>query len=105
MSTFDFDTVDGTTIAFDPAVDVLNFADIWDMAAQLRFEVLGADLKIWMGNAFVILADTTYGELGTGDLTFARGTVFAAGSNGVDTLRGTTGADFLDGRGGDDLLI
>jgi Ca2+-binding RTX toxin-like protein len=102
MTTYQFADVQGTTIAFDPAVDVLNFGT--GSAAQLRFVVTGSDLQVQMGAQWVTLAATTYGALGTGDLTFADGSLFLVGTAGGDALAGSAGADFLDGRGGADTL-
>jgi Ca2+-binding RTX toxin-like protein len=102
MTTYSFETTKGTTIAFNAASDVLDFSA--GVAATLRFEAVGADLKVWMGTDFVILAATTYADLLTGDLTFQGGSLFLAGGAGNDTLMGAGGADFLDGRGGVNAL-
>ena len=99
MTTYDFDTVVATAIAFDPITDVLNFAAGYT-AADLEFSVDGSDLRVGIGGGLVTLTNLAYAQLSTGDITFADGSMFVLGLAGNDALAGTPGGDYFDMRQG-----
>jgi prepilin-type processing-associated H-X9-DG protein len=118
MTTFRFSRVRGTSVAFRPNNDVLNF-DIGS-AANLSVTAAGGNLILRLGNDSVTLLNVSQiGSLSTRNVSFADGSVLLIGDNttgtandsaandlrggaGNDQLIGLGGNDYLDGRGGSD---
>ena len=104
--------VAGTSITFEPGTDVLEFTG--GHAAQLRFEIDGADLLVRLGTATPVrllgvqVADLLGSSLQFADNSqFRVGTVlddFLFGFDGHDYLDGMAGSDTIDGGSGNDLL-
>src|SRR5689334_7615918 len=105
MATYDFATVAGTSIAFDPANDTLGFDAGVGSAGGLRFETLGFNLQVFLGGQWVILEGTSYDTLTSADFTFADGSLFLLGTPNNETLTGGAGSDWLDGRAGADAMV
>src|SRR5438874_2481773 len=101
----------GTTIAFDPASDVLQF----DAAASgLDFLQVGEDLRVYQGAGYTVLANVALASLQDANFSFSSGVAhfdFA----GNDSLSGTSEGDYLNASnggtdevaasGGDDRII
>ena len=105
MTTYDFDTLIGTAIAFDPLTDTLFFGDSDWEASDLVFTVVGSDLEVRIGSAYVTLTGVTLAELSTGSLTFDTGSLFVVGTAGNDTVTGSVNDDYFEmSQGGTDVL-
>jgi Ca2+-binding RTX toxin-like protein len=118
MATYNFSSLQyGQIIAFNPAVDVLNFDNSGIAAAHLRVETEGANIRItaesqagqWKS---IILQNVAQTQLATGNVVFAGGSQLLFGDNSsgqaadnsANSLTGTSGADLLAGFGGADTL-
>jgi Ca2+-binding RTX toxin-like protein len=111
-----FSVPSGSSLAFDPSVDVLNFQILNARsapAAKINFSQLGADLIVSLGSALtVVLRNMSVGNLTTTNLTTEYGGVVMVGDNTIGTvdddlphqLTGTTGLDALIGFAGNDTL-
>ena len=62
MAQFNFGSVLGTTISFDPALDILNF-DNGYTATSLSYSQDSADLLLWYGSSRVRLSQLTLAQL------------------------------------------
>lgn len=105
MANIDFATNAGTTVAFNPAFDMLTFGSSYS-AAQLRLEQDGADMIVWIGSAWVRLASVSFSSLTSwGDFSFANLTAVRLDTTGNDTLVNGSGDDYFDIRkGGSDTV-
>ena len=102
MASYTFAAVAGTTIPFDASQDSLNFTS--GSAGQLRFLATPQGVRVYLGNLTVRLGGTTYADLDDANLVFADGSVFRIGDASAQALAGTSGSDWLDGRGGADTM-
>ena len=98
----------GTTSAFTPGTDVLQFTDTTS-AASLLLQQVGADLLITdsVAGGSMTLSATTISQLTSTNVTFADNSQIFAGGANADTLSGAavagTNSQFI-GLGGDDTI-
>ena len=98
MTTYSFDDVAGTTIGFNAATDLIQFAGSYT-AANLRFVQDGADLLIYNGDV-VRLSNVTLYDLFSSNLYFMNGSTAWLGTASDDSFTGTSFGDYFDLRGG-----
>ncbi len=115
MTTYNWSTLtNAQSIAFNPAVDVLNFDDSTISAAALLFSFAASESSpctLTFGGKSITL-QTAFKALTTTNLTFANGSLFLVGDNttgvtgddGPNTLTGSNGDDALVGFGGGDNM-
>src|SRR5262245_5055013 len=104
MSTIQFSTVVGTTIAFDPLTDTLLF-DLGS-AAGLQLSQSGADVVVSLNGTEVRLASLSLASLAEPNLSFVDGSVVRIGAAGNDLLIGTSAPDYFDiSAGGSDSVL
>ena len=100
MATHPF--VAGSTIVFDPNVDVLQFGA---SASSLDFIQAGADLRVFQGAEFMVLATLDFAQLVDANFAFAAGVV-RLDSVAADSLSGSAQGDYFDIRkGGGDTVV
>ena len=103
MAVYSFETVVGTTIAFNPG-DTITFGAGY-RAAGLFFEVNGGDLLVWNNGGFVRLVSRSVGDLSNTSLSFLDGSVAYFDTTLDNTLNGTGQNDYIDIRkGGNDTV-
>ncbi|BBL74641.1 beta strand repeat-containing protein [Methylomagnum ishizawai] len=113
MTTYKFGTLaQNQTLAFNPAVDILNFDSATLAATAGTFAQNGADLWITYGGKTVKLTGVSLDQVASAHFTFASGgkvligddTSGTASDAAANKLTGTAQADYLDGRGGADTM-
>ncbi len=115
MTTLVFSTIaSGTTVAFDPAIDVLLFDSVLISAAQVVVarQPDGTGVSFRAGGKIVFLTPSVNIEaLTPANIMFADSSLFAvgnasaaAGDADANTINGTAGRDYLDGLGGADTM-
>src|SRR5262245_30290805 len=103
MSVISFPTVVGTTIAFNPLTDSLQFPS--GSAASLQFSQLGADALVSLNGSQVRLVGVSVSNLIDANFSFVDGSVVRMGTPGNDSLAGAAGADYFDiSEGGTDSV-
>jgi Ca2+-binding RTX toxin-like protein len=112
MTTYNWTALaNGTVVAFNPAVDVLNFDDASVSAGQLYLFVGTSSTTLSTITKSVTL-QTGVKTLRTISITFVNGSLLVVGDNttatgnddAANTLTGGDGRDFLIGLGGADTI-
>ncbi|MBP0447117.1 hypothetical protein J8J14_20275, partial [Roseomonas sp. SSH11] len=110
MATLNFAALNGQTVSFDPAVDILSFG-YPATAAGVSFSASGAGLVVSHGGASVTLAGVTLAALRGANFSFWSGAVrIGDETNGTaadgagNSIAGTSAADHMQGLGGDDTI-
>ncbi|MFO1151156.1 MAG: hypothetical protein U1E62_22495 [Alsobacter sp.] len=94
MATYNFADVVGSTIAFDPTLDILNFAA--GSANRLLLSPDGLDIVVSLDGQGVRLANVAFVQLLSSNFAFASGDIVSLGTAGNDSLTGSGGNDFID---------
>src|ERR1043166_7169888 len=129
MATYNFSALsNGQAISFNPGSDVLNFDQTVISAGNLQVAMQGSDTHITVlsgtdgGKSITLLATearksltlpaTMPPQLATSNVQFANGSALLFGDNSASTsgddlgnlIRGTNGADLINGFGGNDTI-
>jgi len=104
VTVFNFQSIAGLTILFNPLADSISFDAIY-LASAFTIETSGADTLVGVGGSTVRLSSVAFAQLTNSNFTFLNGGVVRLDAAGNQSLLGTGADDYFDIRkGGADMV-